>query len=561
MKGDFTRWTFDASKRYSSVRLQQGRVLLDADWNEQLDITAYREQTANKEIIGLNGVPDLDSFAVGFNGEQITLKKGLCYVEGVLCENLEDYQLDITEVPGIEEGKDYLVYLEVWQHHITAIEDEQLLEKALGGPDTTTRTQTYWRLKAKGLGGKKEWRQVWKKFLEDNDKDKEKRKLKVDISQGNLSNDLYRVEIHKDENNSEKTTFKWARNNASMVAKLNKPLAAQKVNIKTNNQFQPEEGNWIEITAEDFVKTGKPGLFLMVDAVQDNVLSINPDSWSGNENLIQEINNFFNNGNIITVRIWGAEAKDIPTEDFIDLENGLKVCFSGEGKYRTGDYWLIPTRSPRNVEWPEDEKKTDGIVYHYCPLAIVSNNGRWTAKQDCREVFPALTEMARETTEENGRKLSIGVHSYNDARRADEEVLEKHKEDQLDIQGGKQLTLNAGYWKDKLDGDSFPGNLPATDQSIIFSVNQKQVMSLYEEKLTKKEGVSIESGLSVKGDLTVTGTSHLQDTEITPTLKSTGNDQVLTALKITPSFNVDANHSDVKQWGLFVEQGNVAIAN
>ncbi|NET57960.1 MAG: DUF4815 domain-containing protein [Symploca sp. SIO2E6] len=155
MKGDFTRWTFDASKRYSSVRLQQGRVLLDADWNEQLDIIAYREQIGNQEIIGLNGVPDLSSFLVDFDNNEIKLGAGRCYVEGVLCENLqEDYQLDITEVLGIEGEGDYLLYLEVWQHHITVIEDQQLQEPALGGPDTTTRTQTYWQLKAAKLEDK-----------------------------------------------------------------------------------------------------------------------------------------------------------------------------------------------------------------------------------------------------------------------------------------------------------------------------------------------------------------------------------------------------------------------
>jgi hypothetical protein len=38
MKGDFSRFTFKKEKHYSSVRMQQGRVQLDADWNEQMDI-------------------------------------------------------------------------------------------------------------------------------------------------------------------------------------------------------------------------------------------------------------------------------------------------------------------------------------------------------------------------------------------------------------------------------------------------------------------------------------------------------------------------------------------
>ena len=35
MRGDFTRDTFDPTRHYSGVLLQQGRVQLDADANEQ----------------------------------------------------------------------------------------------------------------------------------------------------------------------------------------------------------------------------------------------------------------------------------------------------------------------------------------------------------------------------------------------------------------------------------------------------------------------------------------------------------------------------------------------
>ena len=35
MKGDFSRFTFDPRKNYTSVLMQQGRAQLDADWNEQ----------------------------------------------------------------------------------------------------------------------------------------------------------------------------------------------------------------------------------------------------------------------------------------------------------------------------------------------------------------------------------------------------------------------------------------------------------------------------------------------------------------------------------------------
>ena len=38
MKGDFSRNTFDPGNHYSAVLMQQGRVQVDADWNEQAAI-------------------------------------------------------------------------------------------------------------------------------------------------------------------------------------------------------------------------------------------------------------------------------------------------------------------------------------------------------------------------------------------------------------------------------------------------------------------------------------------------------------------------------------------
>ena len=38
MRGDFTRDSFNPAKAYTRVLMQQGRVQLDADWNEQNSI-------------------------------------------------------------------------------------------------------------------------------------------------------------------------------------------------------------------------------------------------------------------------------------------------------------------------------------------------------------------------------------------------------------------------------------------------------------------------------------------------------------------------------------------
>ena len=52
MKADLTRLTFRTDKHYRSVRMQQGRVQMDADWNEQQDILNHRIETETEDTLG-----------------------------------------------------------------------------------------------------------------------------------------------------------------------------------------------------------------------------------------------------------------------------------------------------------------------------------------------------------------------------------------------------------------------------------------------------------------------------------------------------------------------------
>lgn len=173
MKGDFSRQTFDADKRYNAVLMQQGRVQLDSDWNEQQEIHQHRAETGAGDMVGPAGPPVGDGRKAGF---KVTMKDGrLClsaghiYVDGILCVN-EDKVIYDAE-PGQQGGQPYppapvaklsgdlkgwledqnarlgLAYLDVWERHVTHHDDERLREVALGGPDTTTRKQTIWQMR------------------------------------------------------------------------------------------------------------------------------------------------------------------------------------------------------------------------------------------------------------------------------------------------------------------------------------------------------------------------------------------------------------------------------
>src|SRR3954462_9976667 len=88
MKGDFSRQTFDPKKRYGGVLMQQGRVQLDADWNEQGDIHRYLFETEGMDVIGECGAPiDNAGFQGTTNGQALFIGAGRFYADGILVEN------------------------------------------------------------------------------------------------------------------------------------------------------------------------------------------------------------------------------------------------------------------------------------------------------------------------------------------------------------------------------------------------------------------------------------------------------------------------------------------
>ena len=64
MKGDFSRDTFDPAKQFTRVLMQQGRVQLDADWNEQIAIWNRSHNDGNVLSIGERTVTQEDALHI-----------------------------------------------------------------------------------------------------------------------------------------------------------------------------------------------------------------------------------------------------------------------------------------------------------------------------------------------------------------------------------------------------------------------------------------------------------------------------------------------------------------
>ena len=162
MKSDISRDTFDPAKHFSRVLMQQGRVTLDADWNEQSAIFLHYLRTLARDLIGPYAAPvENGGFVLSVDDEaNLRISAGRYYVDGILVENdvecgydeQPDYSLPEDD-PFLEElkkpsGDEFWLYLDVWERHVTALDDDSIRESALGGPDTCTRAKVVWQIKA-----------------------------------------------------------------------------------------------------------------------------------------------------------------------------------------------------------------------------------------------------------------------------------------------------------------------------------------------------------------------------------------------------------------------------
>jgi hypothetical protein len=105
MKADFTRDTFDARNHFTRVLMQQGRVQIDADWNEQAAILLHYIQRLAADLIGSRGGPAADC---GFeitplaqNPKDFLISRGRYYVDGLLAE-LDPQPVDVALASGTQ---------------------------------------------------------------------------------------------------------------------------------------------------------------------------------------------------------------------------------------------------------------------------------------------------------------------------------------------------------------------------------------------------------------------------------------------------------------------------
>lgn len=439
MPGDYSRKLFDSKKHYSAVLEQQGRVQLDADWNEQVDIQQYRIATEAIDVIGATGVPKKNGgFAITplADGSDFTIAAGRIYVDGLLFElepginasyKQQPYYLnpDLSFFntpsspaspasplnPALKDGV-YIVYFEGWQRERNFHDDPRIQEVALGEADTTTRLQNVWQVKLLKVAGNStavcstpfnEWDTLTaaptgRLNAQTKQFDDQKKPCVIPPSgkYSGLENQLYRVQVLK---GGDRTTasFIWSRNNASLETNIT--LVSGSVltvaDIGKDEVLGFANGQWVEIVETE--PTIHTSTLVQIDTINQDTREITLKTSAA----------VYETKTGLKLRGWDMEGDGFQNgiampAGWADIENGIQVQFS-TGTYKAGDYWMIPARTAINdIEWWRDAMQMPvpqsplGIKRHYCKLGlIVAQSGKLTPT-DCRPLFPALTDICAE---------------------------------------------------------------------------------------------------------------------------------------------------------------------
>jgi len=470
MKGDYSRnplspFDLDPQSRspYSRVLMQQGRVQLDADWNEQVAVLLHYLRTLAEDLIGPFGGPsDMKSEATGAEKKygfeisvsdnqlnNMTIGRGRYYVDGILCENdprgengeLTDtvkyfeqvqYPLGQTADP-LPTTLPFLVYLDVWERHVSSLEAPNIHEVALGEADTTTRAEIVWQVRAWAPKPSsdmaialadcpsasstdptvEEWlADKWdslRKELEAENRGQLKAWTDAPGAESDAhpcltapgdryrgaENQLYRVEIHRGTklgDSGVKPTFKWSRENGSVAASW---LRTEGDAVIVDQARGFAAGQWVELTDDWDELRGEPGQMVKLLKVEGEALTVDmttvpkpvisrkDDKWHPRvRRWDHQDGGQAASANDDSDAEWSEGAIVVKEGQAILIEDGIRIQFEAGASYRTGDYWLIPARTASgDVQWPYDgASRTEqsskflpphGVEHHYAPLAVI----------------------------------------------------------------------------------------------------------------------------------------------------------------------------------------------
>ncbi len=446
MAGDYTRFTFKPRRDYSGVLKQQGRVDLDADFNELIEIIDRRWRSETIDIIDHCVVPNTtpDAFFITPTAMgAFDIGIGRMYVDGIQVENHGraplEYQADLGELRGTlrvpyadqpylpaplppplaaAPGTSDLIYIDVWQREVTVLEDSSIREIALGGPDTTTRVQSVWQVRALqdvGEHGCGDDIAAWDQLVAPSAGRLTTSAVAPPASDDpciispaggfrGLENRLYRVEIHSTGpiGGGAPARFKWSRNNAAVASSVTAIPAATQVTVQLIGRDQVlrfDPGDWIEVTDDFREFEGLPGHMAQITVIDEanRILTFAPAIPAG---LNFDATNPARHTRVLRWdQTQNVDANGLleVTAGPIEIEDGIRVEFSLDpagGNFKVGDYWVFAARTIDGSVEELQGAPPRGILHHFCRLGFINWGAdiQNTTFTDCRVHWPPVGE-------------------------------------------------------------------------------------------------------------------------------------------------------------------------
>ena len=477
MHGDFSERQRLIDPNFAGVLYQQGRVFIDSDGNAQTRITNHWQDTAARDAFGADvaAVPAdapasfrIDGVAAAGAGQvDLSLQPGRCWADGLLVHmqgaapvhRLADYltppvqPLPVPLAPAA--GDRDAVILDVWRESLSAFQQpDDLIEPALGGPDTTERVLTSYAFKLLRLVAGDTCTNLSNKI---DDHFNTKGHLTVSLqpvvviggdcpvvdSGGytGFEHSTFRIEIARLADGAPKQ-FMWSSFNGGLVGRGRiDPARPGFVEITANHQpiitsgltsfylevraFDPARGHWVTTYGGQVTLTNNNDLQLPAAATFGALPGAGPE--------------FF-------FRLWNGlrPIAGFPPGANNPLVDGIRLNFQADavGRYTAGDYWTFTVRAdgvaPNAGPILLNNALPEGVHHHRVCLGVITW-GPAPAIEDCRHVFQPLTKLKGCCT----YRVGDGMHSFGDFNTIQAAVLA------LPPEGG-EICLLSGVFRENV---------------------------------------------------------------------------------------------------------------
>ncbi|NVK87001.1 MAG: right-handed parallel beta-helix repeat-containing protein [Gammaproteobacteria bacterium] len=423
---DLSREATNFAKHYSSVRMQQGRVLDDQTVNEQARIIEEDMRRTRLNTIGAYGSPDagfsLTDFVLIDGNPTFTINQGSLYLGGLHLQLEQDQALhlqhdwlnfssseDGPSVPAEGESRIDMVYLDAWQQPVSAVEDSELFEVALAGADTSQRMKTMQRVRVYEGVSADECHEAWQELqaawapfgtIAPDMELASQAKLRVSYSAPTVAADLCSLGesggyLHHENQAirvqmTSATHFTWGFDNAAPLYRaIIETEEGQRVRLRLLNEPKdavhwPLQGQAVEILPWSAVlpngertadisgmmaKVARTYSPLDASFTVDTVIA---DDYGMEWESRSDKDDFFDgtaDQRFVYVRVWNrgddvTSAAEIPIAENTLGNTGLTVDFI-DGPLRKDLFWIIAARTASpNLVIPWELEAVDGAAYY-----------------------------------------------------------------------------------------------------------------------------------------------------------------------------------------------------